>query len=57
MQGFCGAAFDVPARTNLNDEPEMNIGNCTGIPGKISRPLKGLSLASYLSADALQRQA
>lgn len=36
MQGFCGAAFDVPARSNLNDEPEINMGNCTGIPGLLA---------------------
>lgn len=40
--GFCGAAFDVPARSNLNDEPEINMGNCTGIPA--GRPYGGATI-------------
>lgn len=31
--GFCGAAFDVPARVNGSGEIVMNFGKCGAVPG------------------------
>ena len=36
--GFCGAAFDVPARSNGQGDIVINPGKCTAVPSKSPHP-------------------